>query len=288
MIVFRPRNEEAPLVDTAPRPLDHGPGLLFCPGNRPDRFARALAAADAVILDLEDAVGPDDKDGARAAVVDALAELDRTRVVVRVNPPGTPAHDGDVAALAAHPDLTLMLPMATSAVAVEALAPHPVIALCETAHGVLEAPSIARATNCAGLMWGSEDLLADLGGRTGRASGGGYGPALTEARTRILYAARAAGLDPVDTVLTDIADTDTLLADTLDAAAAGFAAKACIHPSQVEVVRRGFRPTDAEAERARALLAEAQRHPGVFRFGGEMVDAPVLARARAVLRRTEA
>lgn len=271
-------------MDTVARPLDHGPALLFCPGDRPDRFAKALAAADAVILDLEDAVGPDDKDGARDAVVAALAELDRTRVVVRVNAPGAPAHDGDVAALAAHPDLTLMLPMATSAAAVEALAPHPVIALCETAHGVLEAPSIARASNCAGLMWGSEDLLADLGGRTGRAAGGGYGPALAEARTRILYAARAAGRAPVDTVLTDIADTDTLLADTVDAANAGFAAKVCIHPSQVEVVRRGFRPGDAETEHARALLAEAERHPGVFRFGGEMVDAPVLARARATLR----
>ncbi|MEJ8280950.1 HpcH/HpaI aldolase/citrate lyase family protein [Pseudonocardia spirodelae] len=271
-------------MDTA-QPLDHGPAVLFCPGNRPDRYAKALAAADAVILDLEDAVGPDDKDAARDAVVAALAELDRTRVIVRINAPGTAAHDGDVAALAAHPGLTLMLPMATSAAAVEALAPHPVIALCETAHGVLQAPAIARAANCTALMWGSEDLLADLGGRTGRTAGGGYGPALTEARTRVLYAARAAGAVPVDTVLTDIADTDRLLADATDAANAGFAAKVCIHPSQVEVVRRGFRPTDAEVEHARALLAEAQHHPGVFRHDGEMVDAPVLARARATVAR---
>ncbi|BBG02498.1 MULTISPECIES: HpcH/HpaI aldolase/citrate lyase family protein [Pseudonocardia] len=262
-----------------------GPALLFCPGNRPDRFAKAAAAADTVILDLEDAVGPDDKAAARAAVAGALPDLDPAAVLVRVNAPGTPWFDDDVAALAAHPGVAVMLPMATRAADVEALAPHPVIALCETARGVLAAPEIAAAPGCAGLMWGSEDLVADLGGRAGRAPGGGYRPAVEEARIRILYAARAAGVPPVDTVLVDIDDLTTLRSDSAAAVVAGFAAKACIHPVQVPVVRKAFRPTDDEVAHAHAVLAAAERHGGgVFRLDGRMVDAPLLAHAREVLR----
>lgn len=266
-----------------------GPALLFCPGNRPERFAKAAAAADTVILDLEDAVGPDGKDAAREAVVAALAELDPAATLVRVNAPGTPWHDDDVAALAAHPDVAVMLPMAASAADVTALAPRPVVALCETARGVLAAPEIAQAENCTALMWGSEDLVADLGGRPGRAPGGGYRPAVEEARTRILYAARAGGAVPIDTVLVAIDDLDTLRADSTAAVAAGYAAKACIHPKQVEVVREAFLPTEDEVADARAVLTAAEEHGGgVFRLQGRMIDAPVLAHAREVLRQAGA
>lgn len=266
----------------------HGPALLFCPGDRPDRFARAAAAADTVILDLEDAVGPDGKDDARDAVTAALAALEPARVLVRVNAPGTGWHAADVAALAAHPDVAVMLPMAATPTEVRALAPRPVVALCETARGVLAAPEIAAAPNCAGLMWGSEDLVADLGGRGGRTPGGGYPAAVEHARIRILYAARAAGVAPVDTVLVALDDTATLRADSADAAAAGFTAKACIHPKQVPVVREAFRPTDAEVAQAREVLGAATAHDGgVFRLHGRMVDAPVLTRAREVLRRAD-
>lgn len=277
------RTEEDPrgaAIGTAPR----GPALLFCPGNRPERFAKAAAAADSVILDLEDAVGPDAKDTARADVLRGLAELDRTAVLVRVNAVGTPWHAADVAALAGYPELTVMLPMASSPAQVEALRPHPVVALCETARGVLAAQLIAEAENCVGLMWGSEDLLADLGGRPGRRPDGSLLPALEEARTAILYAARAARVTPVDTVLVAIDDLDTLQADSTAAAASGYAAKACIHPKQVPVVRRAFLPTEPEVAWARAVLAAAEQHPGVFRFDGRMVDPPVLAHARELLR----
>ena len=134
-------------------------------------------------------------------------------------------------------------------------------------------------------MWGSEDLVADLGGRPGRTSAGGYLPAVEEARTRVLYAARAARVTPVDTVLVDIDDLDTLLRDSTSAVAAGYAAKACIHPKQVPVVRRAFRPSEQELTGARAVLDAAEEHTGAFRFRGRMVDAPVLAHAREVLRR---
>jgi citrate lyase subunit beta / citryl-CoA lyase len=264
-------------------PVLAGPALLFCPGDRRDRFGKAAAAADAVILDLEDAVAPDNKNRARDEAARALRDLDPARTIVRINAVGTPWHDDDVAALAASPGVTVMLPKARAAADLETLAPRPVIALCETAVGVLAAPAIATAVNCAGLMWGSEDLVADLGGRRGRPPAGGYPPALEEARTRILYAARANGVPPVDTVLADITNTELLRADSTAAANAGFAAKACIHPSQVSVVRAAFRPSPEEIRWALEVTARSVTSPGVFQLAGQMVDAPVIARARETL-----
>ena len=219
------------------------PALLFCPGDRPDRFGKAAAASDTVVLDLEDAVAAEHKERARDQVVRAVRGLDPARTIVRVNGAGTPWHDDDVAALAELPGTVVMLPMASDAAAIEALAPRPIIALCETAAGVLAARALAAAGNCVGLMWGSEDLVADLGGRPGRNPSGAYPPAVEEARTRILYAARAGRVMPIDTVLVDIADLDLLRRDSVAAASSGFAAEACIHPSQVAVVREAFRPT---------------------------------------------
>ena len=268
---------------SAPR----GPALLFCPGDRPERFAKALAAADSVILDLEDAVGAGGKDVARGHVVEALAHLDDAAVLVRINPATTPWHDADLRALAAYPDVVVMLPMAETGAAVETLRPRPVVALCETARGILAAPEIAAAANCVGVMWGSEDLVADLGARGARAPDGRYLPALEEARTRVLYAARAAGVVPIDTVLVAIDDLDTLAADSAAACASGYAAKACIHPKQAAVVRAAFHPSDAEIRWADEVLAAAETQSGVFSFQGHMVDAPVLAHARAVLRQAQ-
>ena len=131
---------------------------------------------------------------------------------------------------------------------------------------------------------GSEDLVAHLGGRRGRAPGGGYRPSVEEARTRILYAARAADVTPIDTVLVDIADLDTHAADSTAAVSAEYAAKACIHPTQVAVVRAAFRPSDEEIRWADGVLVAAETESGVFVFDGRMVDAPVLAHAREVLR----
>jgi citrate lyase subunit beta / citryl-CoA lyase len=265
-----------------------GPALLFCPGDRPQRFDKAAAMADTVVLDLEDAVGPELKDQAREEVVRAVRRFDRDRTVVRVNGAGTPWHDDDVAALAELPDTVVMLPMAADVGAIEALAPLRVVALCETAAGVLAAPTLAAAVNCVGLMWGSEDLLADLHARRGRSPTGAYPPVLEEARTRIVYAARSAGIMPIDTVLVDIAAADVLHGDSIAAVSAGFAAKACIHPSQVEVVREAFRPTPDEVRWARQVTAAAATAPAVFRFAGRMVDAPMLAHAAEVLRQAEA
>jgi citrate lyase subunit beta/citryl-CoA lyase len=245
-----------------------------------------MTAADMVILDIEDAVAPEHKEHARNEVRAALGKGDLAagRVIVRINAVGTPWHDGDVAALASLPGIPVMLPKARAAADLEALGPWPVIGVCETAAGVLAAPAIAAAANCAGLMWGSEDLAANLGARVRRGPSGGYPPALEAARIRVLYAARSAGVPAIDTVLVDIADSATLRADSEAALAAGFAAKACVHPSQVPVVRAAFKPLPEEIRWARDLIAAAATSPAVFRFAGQMVDAPVLARARQILR----
>jgi citrate lyase subunit beta/citryl-CoA lyase len=193
-----------------------GPAILFCPGDRPDRFAKAAARADAVILDLEDAVAPENKPAARTAVLDALPLLDPARTTVRINSLDSPwgRQDADALRALAAPPL-VMLPKAGAAIDLDALAPLAIIALCESAAGILAAPSIAHAANCVGLMWGSEDLIADLGGRAGRRLS-----VLAHAQASVLLAATAAGLPAIDTVLVDIDDTDRRPHDTGTAAPA--------------------------------------------------------------------
>ncbi|GAB3694502.1 HpcH/HpaI aldolase/citrate lyase family protein [Nocardiopsis oceani] len=258
-----------------------GPAPLFCPATRPDRVRKAAEAADAVIVDLEDAVAPDDKGIGRRHALEALDTLGTGRVIVRVNAASTPWHTEDLRALIDFPEAVVMLPMTASRDEVEILRPRPVIALCETAAGILAAPAIAQAANCAGLMWGGEDLLADLGGRTG--NGRGRLPVLDHARWTVLLAARAAGLPAIDTVYVDTDDESGLSAEAVEAANAGFDAKACVHPKQVPAVRSAFRPTEGEIAWASRVLSAAASRGGAFGFEGGMVDAPVIARARSIL-----
>lgn len=265
--------------------LDRGPALLFCPGDRPDRYAKAAAAADVVLLDLEDALAPDAKDRARADVVEAAVSLGDA-AVVRVNAVGTPWHEADVAALRAAGVRTLMLPKTTGADDLAALPDFQVVALCETASGVLRAEAIARAENCAALFWGSEDLIADLGGRTSRDAHGRYLPVVENARSHVLTAAAAAGRPAIDTVHVGLDDTEGLAAESARAADSGFGAKACIHPRQAAVVRSAFAPTPEQARWASDVLAAAgAAERGVFAFEGRMIDAPLLAHARTIADR---
>ena len=260
-----------------------GPAVLFCPADREDRYAKALAAADTVILDLEDAVAPADKARARERVV--ASALDPERVVVRVNPAGTADHAADLAALAGTAYRTVMLAKAEAAADLDALhaAGHRVLALCETARGVVHAEEIAAHPATIGLMWGAEDLVASMTGRSSRFDDGRYRDVARHARSRVLLAAKAFGKAAIDSVHLDIADVDGLRAEVLDAAASGFDATACIHPSQVAVIREGYAASPAELDWAARVLAEAERQPGVFRFEGRMVDEPVLRQARAIL-----
>jgi citrate lyase subunit beta/citryl-CoA lyase len=259
----------------------HGPALLFCPADRPDRYAKAASAADSVIIDLEDAVSPENRASARESVV--AATLDPTRTIVRVNPVGTPDFDLDLAALRTSPFRTVMLAKTESAQQLDALAGFDIIGLCETPAGVENAGLIAAVPHVIALMWGAEDLVGAIGGRSSRHADGSYRDVARYARSRVLIAAAAAGKAAIDTVHLDIADLDGLKAEVEDAAAVGFAASACIHPSQVAVVRDGYAPTPDEIAWAERVLAAAESNAGVFRFEGRMVDGPVLIQARTAL-----
>lgn len=257
-----------------------GPAILFCPADRPERYAKAAERADAVILDLEDAVAAHEKPAAREALL--AHPLDPDRTIVRVNPVGTDDFELDLEALARSPYRTVMLAKAVTA---QGLDDFDVIALCETAAGVLAAPALAATPNVVALMWGAEDLVASLGGTSSRSADGRYRPVAAHARSSVLLAAGAHGTAAIDSVYLDIPDLDGLAAEATDAAAVGFAATACIHPSQVPVIRAAYAPTEAEVADARALLAAATGERGVFTFNGRMVDGPVLRHAEQVLRR---
>jgi len=266
-----------------------GPALLFCPADRPERYAKAAGRADAVILDLEDAVAPEAKAAAREALV--RTPVDPRRTVVRVNAVDTEDFLLDVAALRRTAYRTVMLPKAASGEHLDRAAElglRAVVALCETAQGIVNAPAIARAENVAALMWGAEDLVASLGGSSSRRPDGGYRDVARHARSAVLLAAGAAGKPAIDAVHLDLGDLDGLREEARDAAASGFTATACIHPGQVEVVRDAYRPTEEELRQARELLEAAGGATGVFAFRGRMVDEPLIRHAERLVRRAEA
>lgn len=260
-----------------------GPAWLFCPADRPDRYAKAAKVADVVIIDLEDAVAPADRPAARRAL--ANSDLDPATTVVRINPYGTDDHDRDLGALAATAYTTVMVPKAEHPSRLLVAGQYDVVALLETPAGIVRAFEIASADEVVGVMWGAEDLVAAIGGTSSRHDDGSYRDLARHARSSALLAAAAAGRFALDTVHLDIADTDGLRAEALDAAAVGFAATVTIHPSQIAVVREAYRPADDDLEWARAVVDLASRRPGVFSFRGTMVDAPVLTRAQNLLTR---
>ncbi len=263
-----------------------GPALLFCPADRPDRYGKALAAADAVILDLEDGVGAEGKDAARAAL--AASELDPARVIVRVNATGTAEHAADIAALRRTGYRQVMLPKTETRAQLDELGGDwQVVALCETALGIVNAAEIAAAPNVIAVMWGAEDLIASMRGRTSRLPDGRYRDVARHARSAVLLAASAYGRQAIDAVYVNIPDLDGLAAEAEDAAASGFALKACIHPSQVAVVRKAFRADEAQVAWARRVLAAARGagagDKGAIKVDGQMIDAPLIRQAEAIL-----
>ena len=263
--------------------------FLFVPGHRPERFAKALASgADAVIIDLEDAVPLDAKNTARAALLDAwtdFAAAERARLLVRVNPAGTSWHEADLAAVASLTGLgALMLPKAENPRQVEQAfrtSSKRVLPLIESAEGVGQMDAIARAAGILRLGLGHIDLQADLGLRCGPDEA-----ELAPVRLGMVVASRRAGLtSPVDGVTTATQDAEALAADAQRSRRFGFGAKLCIHPAQVAGVHQALAPTDAERDWARRVLAaEVAAGGGAFSVDGKMVDPPVLLLARSLLR----
>jgi citrate lyase subunit beta/citryl-CoA lyase len=259
-----------------------GPALLFCPADRPERYDKAAAAADSVILDLEDAVALDAKPEARRAL--AASALDPERTIVRVNPLSTGLLDLDLVAVRNAGYRTVMLAKAETPADLEPLEGFDVVAICESPLGVRNAELLAGLAAVVALTWGAEDLVAGLGGTASRFDDGRYRPVALHARSRVLIAAGSEGKLAYDTVHLDIADDAGLRVEAEDAAASGFAGAMCIHPGQVATIRTAFRPSTEQISWARAVLAAADAAgSGVFAFEGRMVDEPILRQARSIL-----
>ena len=257
--------------------------FLFVPGHRADRFGKARdSGADQVVCDLEDAVGPDSKQAARARTVAWLAS--GGSACVRLNAPGTPWHEEDLAALADLPGLRgVVVPKAEDPEALAAVAERcavPVIALVETARGLLQALSLSEVPGVARLAFGSVDFSLDIASEEEQL-------ALLHARSSLVVASRAGGLaPPVDGVTTALEDDALLRRDAKHAASLGFGAKLCIHPRQVSAVNETFSPSpDQVAWATKVLAACPEGEVGVV--DAEMVDRPVLERARGVIARHE-
>jgi citrate lyase subunit beta/citryl-CoA lyase len=268
--------------------LPPGPALLFCPADRPERYQKALDRADVVIIDLEDAVSPANRAQAREALVNHPVDPDRT--IVRINPAGTGDYRRDLAAVAETNYRVVMQAKAEDVSSILDTA-FQTIALIETPLGATRARDIAATSNCIGLMWGAEDLVAGLGGTSSRfgpeeSRPGQYRDVASWVRSMVRIAAAAYGKFAVDSVHLDIDDVDGLVAEVRDAVALGYTATACIHPSQVDHIRNGYRPSDEAVEWARKVLDGATEHAGgVFSLDGQMIDGPVLRQAEVVLSR---
>ena len=263
--------------------------LLFVPGHQGARFDKACqSGADAIVLDLEDAVPPDRKEEARAQVAQWLAERERSEgtgplVVVRINGVDTPWHAADLA-LCGHDGVdALMLPKAEDADVLRTIAASlPAVALLplvETARGIDRLDGIAAVPGVQRLVFGTIDFQADLDIE-------GDGPELLFFRSRIVLASRLAGLQPpVDGVSTAIDDPARIESDALQARRFGFGGKLCIHPKQVAVVNRGFSPTPGQVDWARRVVdADVVSGGAPVTVDGKMVDRPVVLKAQAVLR----
>ena len=272
------------------RSLDTARSFLFAPGNDPRKLTRAFEShADAVVCDLEDAVPEAEKEAARALTVDLLAGADgaTTLRLARVNSAGTPWIADDVAALAAIELDAVVLPKATP-VAVSAVTALgvPVIAIAETATGLRHAYDLAAAPSVVALLLGAVDLSLDLG-----LEPRDDGLEILFARSSLVVDSTAAGLrGPIDRVWTALDDEEGLVADCAFGRSLGYRGKACIHPGQVVAVNEAYSPSPAELERARRVVAAyeaaATGGRGAVRHDGEMIDLPVVERARQLLADT--
>ena len=258
--------------------------MLFVPGNRLDRLGRAASAgADELILDLEDSVAQDAKNDARDAVVASLASAPAT---VRINPTGTPWHDDDLAALASARQLrAVVIPKAEATGDVRAvarrLAPHVLmLPLIETARGLIAARAIAASNAVARVMFGNVDFALDLGITVSTGE-----PELLHARQELVLASRAARLPgPADGVHLHLDDGAGLRVATVMARNLGFTGKLCVHPRQIPIVHAALRPCEEDLAWARRVVQATVDAPrGASRLDDQLVDEPVLARARRLL-----
>ena len=272
--------------------------ILFIPGNNPGMLQNGgVFGADSVILDLEDAVAPTEKDAARFLIAHALRTVDYgcSEKVIRINPLDTFAAEDIKAIVPCCPD-TILVPKVESAEDIHAAAamiaaaerpnqtPVKIIALLETPRGIIEAYNIAKADpRVVALALGAEDYTAGLGAIRSK-----EGTEIFTARTIVVNAAAAADVQSIDTPYTDANDEDGLLADTEMAKQLGFKGKLSINPRQIEIIHTVFNPSEKDIEWAQQVVfairkAEAEGS-GVASLNGKMVDLPVVNRAERTLR----
>jgi citrate lyase subunit beta/citryl-CoA lyase len=280
--------------------------LLFVPGDSERKIAKGLAcAADALILDLEDSVAPDRKPAARELCRATLeAQSGQPHLFVRINALDTADAVQDLAAIVRGRPFGIMLPKCRGAAEVARLSD--MLTALEARDGAPPGATrilpIATETGAAmfglgsyvdchlprlfGMLWGGEDLAADIGAETNRDPAGHYAPAYQLARSLCLLGAAAAGVAPIDAVFTDFRDQAGLLAEAQEAARSGFVGKAAIHPDQVETINRAFTPSAAAlAHAARVVAAFGGANAGVAALDGKMLDRPHYRAALRVLER---
>lgn len=263
---------------------------LFVPGNRPERFDKALASgADVVVIDLEDAVAPDDKPRAREAIA-AWLRADRA-VALRINAAPTAEFAADLALCGRPGVAAVLLPKAEQPSEVEALAaalaPNAVvIPIIESALGVERVNALAAAPRVARLAFGTLDFRVDM--RMEGADGGDEDE-LAYFRSRLVLASRVADLQaPIDGVTTALDDAARIESDTRRARRFGFGAKLCIHPKQIAPVHRAFAPSAAQIDWARRVLDAVRACGGsAVQVDGRMVDRPVILEAESILARAD-
>ncbi len=271
--------------------------LLFVPGDRLDRFAKAAASgADALILDLEDAVAASAKDSARAAVGNWLREPAPVPRFVRINPVDGPLALGDLDALVGTGPDGIVVPKAEGVATIlrvdalladRGLSDVPLLPIAtETPTAIFQLGSYGTvAHRLAGMTWGAEDLPAAIGAATSREPDGRYTPPYELARSLTLFGAHAAGVAAIDTVYPAIRDAAGLAAYAARAARDGFAGMMAIHPAQVATINAAFTPDGDTVARAQAIVDAfaAQPDAGALQVDGRMVDAPHLKQALRVL-----
>ena len=270
--------------------------LLFVPGDRPDRMEKALGAgADALILDLEDAVAAEKKSEARRAVAAFVAANPASGLWVRINPLDSDQADKDLAAvLGAHPD-GIVLPKAEGGASVADLTRRltergnvtaKILAIAtETPAAMFQLGTYGGQKRLAGLTWGAEDLPAAIGASTSREEDGRFTSPYELARSLCLFGAAAAAVAPIETVYPAFRDLDGLAAYAGRARRDGFTGMMAIHPIQVPVINAAFTPSDEELAHARRVVALFAADPdaGALQLDGRMVDAPHLKAAKRLL-----
>lgn len=258
--------------------------FLFVPGNRPDRYEKALASsADLVCIDLEDSVPADHKGDARTAALDAIASQGDGRLVLRINGLRTAAGLTDLLALAASvkPDY-LFVPMVESATEIEIIRSvagddMAIIPLIESVKGLRAADSIAKSPGVYAIMFGGGDFSGELGVELA------WEP-LLHARSELVVACAAANIRAIDVPFIDLENEAGLVDECVKAKALGFHAKAAIHPSQISPIANAMRPTAMQIEEAKSAIAVFEAADGAaIRYQGRMLEAPLIRRYRNII-----